>query len=101
MPELDEWLDPAFMKREGWAGWREALLKAHAPEQAADLEPTTPTRRRLAYDELLANQLALSMVRYHTVRKAGREIKGDGHLREKASGLVRPYAHGRSAGRVR
>ena len=33
-PELDEWLDPAFMKREGWAGWREALLKAHAPEQA-------------------------------------------------------------------
>jgi ATP-dependent DNA helicase RecG len=83
-PDLDEWLDLAFRKREGWAGWRDSLLKAHAPGTHEDLEPTAPARRRLAYDELLANQLALSMVKYHSVRKAGRQIIGDGHLRGKA-----------------
>jgi ATP-dependent DNA helicase RecG len=38
-PELPEWLDPALLKREGWAAWRAALLAAHAPAGEADLEP--------------------------------------------------------------
>ncbi len=84
VPELDEWLDSALAKREAWSDWRQSLLKAHAPEALEDLEPNTPARRRLAYDELLANQLALCMVRHHTTRKAGRQITGDGHLRAKA-----------------
>lgn len=84
VPELDEWLDLALAKREAWSDWRQSLLKAHAPEALEDLEPNTPARRRLAYDELLANQLALCMVRHHTTRKAGRQITGDGHLRAKA-----------------
>ncbi|HKJ74145.1 MAG TPA: ATP-dependent DNA helicase RecG, partial [Alphaproteobacteria bacterium] len=84
VPELDEWLDPALAKREAWSDWRQSLLRAHAPEAPEDLEPNTPARRRLAYDELLANQLALCMVRHHTTRKAGRQITGDGHLRARA-----------------
>ena len=83
VPELDEWLDPALLKREEWTGWRESLIKAHSPETLEDLEPFTSARRRLAYDELLANQLALCMVRHHTHRKAGRVITGDGRLRAK------------------
>jgi ATP-dependent DNA helicase RecG len=83
VPELAEWLDPALIKREGWQPWHESLLAAHAPASEADLEPLAPARRRLAYDELLANQLALAVVRHSARRAPGREIKGDGRLRDK------------------
>ncbi len=58
-PELPEWQDAAFLARQGWPRWREALARLHAPESEADLEPQSPARARLAYDELLAHQLAL------------------------------------------
>jgi ATP-dependent DNA helicase RecG len=82
VPDLPEWQDLAWLKREGWPAWRAALGAAHAPEDAADLEPDTPARRRLAYDELLATQLALLLVRASMRRLAGRRIVGDGRLRK-------------------
>ncbi|MEO5374545.1 MAG: ATP-dependent DNA helicase RecG, partial [Alphaproteobacteria bacterium] len=81
--DLPEWHDPALMKREGWPPWREALLVAHAPKDGDDLEPLTPARARLAYDELLANQLALGLVRQAMRRRPGRAIAGDGGLRRR------------------
>ena len=59
-PVLPEWLDPAWRAREGWPGWRDALERLHAPSGEGDLSLQTPWRRRLAYDELLAHQLALA-----------------------------------------
>jgi ATP-dependent DNA helicase RecG len=59
-PELPEWEDPAWRARNDWPGWREALARLHAPENEAALSPAAPDRRRLAYDELLAHQLALA-----------------------------------------
>jgi ATP-dependent DNA helicase RecG len=83
-PVLPEWLDPAYRKRQGWFGWHEALMAAHRPQGAADLDPQTKARARLAYDELLANQLALALVRAHQRRMPGRSIVGDGQLRKPA-----------------
>ena len=83
-PELDEWSDPAWLRQEGWPGWRAALRTAHGPDGEADLRPDTPARRRLAYDELLASQLALLLVRTHQRRLPGRRIDGDGRLGAKA-----------------
>ena len=60
VPDLAEWQDPAWRARSGWPSWREALERLHAPEHAADLEAGAPHRRRLAYDELLAHQLAMN-----------------------------------------
>ncbi|MHA1600054.1 MAG: ATP-dependent DNA helicase RecG, partial [Alphaproteobacteria bacterium] len=68
-----------------------ALSAVHEPRNAADLEPTTPARQRLAYDELLANQLALALVRYHQTAQRGRVISGDGRLREKLLAAL-PFA---------
>ena len=65
-PELPEWQDGAWLAREGFIGWRAALERFHNPETEADLSPLSPHRRRLAYDELLAHQLALAQ------RKAAR-----------------------------
>jgi ATP-dependent DNA helicase RecG len=82
--DLPEWLDPALQHRHGWMGWRAALLQLHAPDSEAALEPTTSARQRLAYDELLANQLAIALVRANNRRLPGRPIAGDGRLRRKA-----------------
>jgi ATP-dependent DNA helicase RecG len=65
-PELPEWQDPAFLARERFPAWREALARLHAPESEADLAPLSLHKRRLAYDELLAHQLAMAQ------RKAAR-----------------------------
>ena len=59
-PELPEWQDPAFKAREGFPGWRQALEVLHAPKTDADTLLHTPQRRRLAYDELFAHQLAMA-----------------------------------------
>jgi len=81
--ELPEWDDTAYLKREGWMGWRAALGKLHAPQTPADLAPEAPARRRLAYDEVLANQLALALVRARLRRQKGRIVAGDGRLRKR------------------
>ena len=80
-PKLAEWTEPALLARHGWDAWHNSLVTAHAPGSFDDLLPTTAARSRLAYDELLANQLALSLVRAHQRRQKGRRIRGDGRLR--------------------
>lgn len=73
-PELPEWLDPALMRERGWPAWRDALVAAHGPESRADLAPEAKPRERLAYDELLANQLALGLIRRRRTRGVGRAL---------------------------
>lgn len=88
LPDLPEWLDPAWQKKQRWPGWREALLAAHRPETLSDLEPDCPARQRLAYDELLSNQLALLLVRRRLKRLSGRPLQGDGRLRDRLETLL-------------
>ncbi|MEM9169104.1 MAG: ATP-dependent DNA helicase RecG [Pseudomonadota bacterium] len=83
-PDLDEWQRADWLKKNDWPGWKEALLDAHAPEGTPALAPHAPARRRLAYDELLANQLALALIRHDRKKSAGRTVRGDGALRRKA-----------------
>ncbi|MDP4795793.1 MAG: ATP-dependent DNA helicase RecG [Rhodospirillales bacterium] len=81
--ELPEWLDGPLVAREKWPTWLAAVQGIHAPESESDLATQTPNRRRLAYDELLANQLALALVRAHMKRTKGLPLQGDGSLRQK------------------
>ena len=67
-PELAEWQDAAWVHRMGWPAWREALTSLHHPTSQADLQPMAPARQRLAFDELLAHQLA--MARRKVLRRA-------------------------------
>ncbi|HRW60681.1 MAG TPA: ATP-dependent DNA helicase RecG [Defluviicoccus sp.] len=83
-PDLDEWLDATFRARQGWPAWRQALVAAHAPAEVGEELAVTPARSRLAYDELLANQLALALMRHHLRVRAGRTIHVRGHLAAKA-----------------
>ncbi|HXB52230.1 MAG TPA: OB-fold nucleic acid binding domain-containing protein, partial [Rhizomicrobium sp.] len=83
VPPMPEWQDAAFLKREGFAPFNRALSAAHAPAHEADLSPDTLPRRRLAYDELLANQLALLLIRAHLRTPLGQRIASASKLMAK------------------
>jgi ATP-dependent DNA helicase RecG len=91
LPDLPEWQNGPWLKANGWPAWRAALQAAHEPKSAADIAPDAPARARLAYDELLANQLALGLVRLRMKKLPGRSIAGDGHLRRKVEDAL-PFA---------
>ena len=80
LPELAEWHDPVLLRRQRWPGFAEALRALQAPETLPDALP----RARLAYDELLAGQVALAVVRGRVRARAGRALAGDGTLRARA-----------------
>ncbi|HTH95936.1 MAG TPA: ATP-dependent DNA helicase RecG [Stellaceae bacterium] len=82
-PELPEWLEDSVLQRQRWPGWRAALDALHHPQESADIDLGHPARRRLAYDELLADQLALALIRQRNRSQGGRAITGDGSLRDK------------------
>jgi len=71
-PPLPEWLDAAHLSRSGWPDFGTALAALHRPSEPSDLAPDGKAWSRLAYDELLASQLALALVRAHLRRPAGR-----------------------------
>lgn len=82
LPVLPEWQDPAMTKREKWESFSRALQTVHAPENEDDLKKIASAKERLAYDELLANQLALAIVRKSMRKAAGRPVKGNGLIRK-------------------
>jgi ATP-dependent DNA helicase RecG len=95
-PELPEWIEPSQLARDGWPAWRAALAGAHS-------DPTeTSARKRLSYDEIFANQLALMLLRQVAQRRKGVPLQGDGRLSAK---LQLPYkltgAQGRVIGEIR
>ena len=93
-PELPEWIEPGVLDRHAWPMWRDALVLAHRSDHP-------PARDRLAYDELLANSLALMLVRADNRKRRGQPLTGDGRLRGK---LALPFpltgAQRRSIGEI-
>lgn len=63
IPVLPEWIDGELVKQEKWGSWRDSLIRLHNPEKKDDLEPSSLHIRRLAYDELLANQISMAIVK--------------------------------------
>ncbi len=82
LPELPEWIEPRQFDAEKWPAWQDALKLAHKGEHEA-------ARERLAYDELLANSLALMLVRADNRKRKGKPLQGNGALRDK---LQLPYS---------
>jgi len=90
-PQLEEWQNPAWIKKQGWPGWRASISMMHAPDGVSAIDTRSPHRSRLAYDELLANQLAILLIRRSRRRSSGRALVGDGALRAAAEARL-PFA---------
>src|SRR5258707_6600288 len=83
LPELPEWISPEVIRRCKFPPIREALTRVHIPVELTDILPDGPFWSRLAFDELLAGQLALALVRAQLRRPAGDRHAGDGQLRKR------------------
>ncbi|MBN9586398.1 MAG: ATP-dependent DNA helicase RecG [Afipia sp. 62-7] len=91
LPGLPEWISPEVLRRCSFPPVAEALHRVHEPRELTDILPQNPFWSRLAFDELLAGQLALALVRAQLRRPAGERNAGDGHLRHKIIDAL-PYA---------
>jgi ATP-dependent DNA helicase RecG len=91
LPDLPEWQDEAWASRERFPAFAEALRHLHRPHEPRDVLPESPAWTRLAYDELLAGQLALALVRAHMRRQSGRGTASEGRLRARVMKAL-PYA---------
>ena len=83
VPDVVEWQDAAWLKSRGWPDFKTALARLHKPDDAQDVSNGAPPWQRLAYDELLAGQLALGLVRQNIRAQRGRSISSDGRIRER------------------
>ncbi|MCA1388487.1 ATP-dependent DNA helicase RecG [Bradyrhizobium sp. IC3123] len=91
LPALPEWISPEVLRRCDFPPIAEALNRVHQPVELTDILPDRPFWSRLAFDELLAGQLALALIRAQLRRPAGVRNAGDGHLRNKIIDAL-PYA---------
>jgi ATP-dependent DNA helicase RecG len=91
LPQLPEWQDEAWVARERLPTFADALKTLHHPAEPRDVLPESLAWSRLAYDEFLAGQLALALVRAHIRRPAGRTHAGDGSRRKQIIEVL-PYS---------
>ena len=82
-PRLAEWQDPEWLARHRWPDFRDALRTIHHPEATPGEGPDAPALARLAYDEFLAQQLTLALVRASAKRTAKPPRLATGELTER------------------
>jgi ATP-dependent DNA helicase RecG len=95
IPAFPEWLDEEAKRRWSFPAIGDALLRIHNPADPIDVSPESAAWRRLAYDEFLAGQLSLALVRNRIRRLSGRPLAGDGRIENKIRAAL-PYSLTRS-----
>jgi ATP-dependent DNA helicase RecG len=91
LPALPEWQDASLLARRKWPTFQEAMAAIHDPTDLVSMAPESLTRQRLAHDELLANQLAIIMIRAKMKRASGRPTVGTGIIEAKLRAAL-PFA---------
>ena len=83
VPQMPEWLASTSLQTLEYISFNDAIKRIHHPKNMADLLPSSTARRRLAYDEILSNQLALAFIRQKVKQQKGRSFKGNNELYQK------------------
>ncbi|MEZ5842274.1 MAG: ATP-dependent DNA helicase RecG [Hyphomicrobiaceae bacterium] len=91
VPALVEWQEPRWLESRAWPSFQQAITSLHRPAGIADASNGGAPWQRLAYDELLAGQLALALVRQSLKQQRGRSVTGDGRLRARIADAL-PFA---------
>ncbi|MDR0662006.1 MAG: ATP-dependent DNA helicase RecG, partial [Holosporales bacterium] len=82
LPDLPEWIPEALRQRFQWPAWKTAIKSLHEARTLAVLNPRSPARQRLFFDELFAHQLAWQVLRQQRREEKGRVFPPAGALRE-------------------
>ncbi len=88
VPVLPEWIDTDTISTRSWPTFAQAMRMVHAPENPDDGVLWGPARMRLAYDEYLAGQITLQLVRSTMVTVRGTARVFSGELPAKVSSLL-------------
>ncbi|HEY2534972.1 MAG TPA: ATP-dependent DNA helicase RecG [Xanthobacteraceae bacterium] len=91
LPDLPEWQDAAWLEQNDFPSVAAALRRLHRPARPDDLKFDGVAWSRLAYDELLAGQLALALLRTRLRTRVGRGSSGEGRLPARIIAAL-PYA---------
>ncbi len=91
VPEFPEWQEVEWLKARGWPAFKDAVNRVHQPDDAQDVSSGADPWQRLAYDELLAGQLAFALVRRNLKTERGRRLSGNGEIRAKIAAAL-PFA---------
>ncbi|MBO9132834.1 MULTISPECIES: ATP-dependent DNA helicase RecG [unclassified Rhizobium] len=88
MPDMPEWDDAALVTKQGFSDFATSFRMLHDPRDAKDIDPQAPARRRLAYDEFLAGQLSLALVRQRLRRVPGQPVHATGKISSRILGAL-------------
>jgi len=91
LPNMPEWQNEDVVASRDFPDFGTALRTLHEPAEPCDVSPESVAWRRLAYDEFLAGQISLALVRARTRRGSGRAQVGDGKY-ETAIRNALPYS---------
>ena len=83
IPPLAEWIPQQRIKTNNWPPFDKAMKTVHTPASPNEVDILSPARQRLAYDEYLAGQLTLQLIRTQMVHQRGIEREFTGHLTDK------------------
>ncbi len=78
LTDFKEWVPDEALIENNWKSWKNSLIAIHQPENNESFENA---RRRLAYDELLINQIKLLKLRNN--QKQGKSISSNNELSKK------------------
>ncbi|MFN7038046.1 MAG: ATP-dependent DNA helicase RecG [Alphaproteobacteria bacterium] len=82
VPNFTEWIEEETINANQWPTFKEAITELHNPKNSEDFFPRTKPRMRLTYDEFLANQLSLGLIRIYKNKIKGNAITVPGKLKE-------------------
>lgn len=88
IPVLPEWIDPATMAQRKWPTFTEAMHSVHLPENPGEAELWGPSRQRLAYDEYLAGQITLQLLRSSMISERGIARAFNGSVTSKVANVL-------------
>ncbi len=77
LPHMPEWQNNSWLLQQKWQSFGISLSQLHCPQQIEDLKEGNDAHARLAYDELLAGQITLSLVRSRMKQAKGRSTIGN------------------------
>lgn len=88
VPEFPEWQEAQWLKARDWPTFQDAISRVHHPDDAQDVSSGAAPWQRLAFDELLAGQLAFALVRRNLKTERGRRLSGNGEIRAKIAAAL-------------
>ncbi|HWV19741.1 MAG TPA: ATP-dependent DNA helicase RecG [Devosia sp.] len=88
IPVLPEWIDAATISQRKWPTFTEAMHSVHLPENPGEAELWAPARQRLAYDEYLAGQITLQLLRSSMVSERGVARTFNGRVTSKVANAL-------------